>query len=134
MSEKAVLVIDDDDANRLVLEILLRRENIRAISAPDGKTGLELARSRQPDLILLDVFMPEEDGFEILEQLKQDTATAKIPVVIFTILELDQSRKKAMTMGACDYITKPFDMKEIVMRIRELVNKEDCPKPISDEI
>jgi DNA-binding response OmpR family regulator len=124
MAEKTVLVIDDDDANRKVLEILLRRENIRAILAQDGKTGLELARSEQPDLIILDVFMPEEDGFEILEQLKQEILTTKIPVIIFTILEREQSRKKAMNMGACDYITKPFDMKDIVVRIRELINEK----------
>lgn len=121
MAEKTVLVIDDDDVNRQVLEILLRRENIRAMLAQDGKTGLELACSEPPDLILLDVFMPEEDGFEILAQLKQEPATAKIPVVIFTILEREQSRKKALNMGACDYITKPFDMKEIVIRIREII-------------
>lgn len=134
MADKTILVIDDDEANRQVLEILLRRENIRAIPAPDGKSGLELARSRQPDLILLDVFMPEEDGFEILEQLKQEPATAKIPVVIFTILEQEQSRKKAVAMGACDYITKPFDMKEIVLRIREIAERKKCPEPISHDI
>ncbi|OQX26005.1 MAG: hypothetical protein BWK80_12695 [Desulfobacteraceae bacterium IS3] len=133
MAEKTILVIDDDEVNRQVLEILLRRESIRAIPAQDGKTGLELARSQQPDLILLDVFMPEEDGFEILEQLKQETLTTKIPVIIFTVLEREQSRKKAMNMGACDYITKPFDMKDIVLKIQEIVSREECLKPISNE-
>jgi DNA-binding response OmpR family regulator len=119
-----ILVIDDDDVNRQVVNIVLKREGFKPVLAEDGKTGIALARTESPDLILLDIFMPDEDGFEILKNLKQEPGVKAIPVVIFTILEKEESRKKALDLGASDYITKPFDMKEIVVHIRKILELE----------
>jgi len=113
----AVLVIDDNDANRQILERLLRKKSIESLMAEDGKSGLALAREKHPDLVLLDIFMPGEDGFNILAQFMEDSALKEIPVIIFTLLEREESRKKALEMGARDYITKPFDMRDAVERI-----------------
>lgn len=117
-----ILVIDDDDVNRQVANMVLKRGGFQPVLAEDGKTGLELARTESPDLILLDIFMPDEDGFEILKNIKQEPHVKEIPVVIFTILEKPESRKKALDLGASDYITKPFDMKEIVLHIRKILD------------
>lgn len=117
-SDNIVLVIDDDVANRRVIERVLKDASFLPMTAKDGKTGLSMARRRKPDLILLDVIMPRENGFEILEHIKNDPELESIPVIMFTILENAESREKALEMGARDYITKPFDMERIVDCIR----------------
>ncbi|MBF0119639.1 MAG: response regulator [Desulfobacterales bacterium] len=113
-SKPSILVIDDDEANRKVLEMILKKENFIPILASNAKIGLELVKSKKPALIVLDIFMPKEDGFSLLTKLKQNDKLRKIPVILFTILDNEESRKKAIDMGVCAYITKPFDMKEIV--------------------
>lgn len=115
--QSLVMLIDDDEANRQILERLLIKESVVPLMAADGKSGLEMAREHLPDLVLLDVFMPGEDGFSVLEQFQKDPLLKKIPVIIFTLLEREESRKKALEMGAKDYITKPFDMRDVLKRI-----------------
>ncbi|MEE4355681.1 MAG: response regulator [Desulfococcaceae bacterium] len=112
-----ILVIDDNEANRQILENLLQKEGLLPLLAEDGKSGLAAARENLPDLVLLDIFMPGEDGFKVLEEFQKDSRLKKIPVIIFTLLEREESRKKALEMGAKDYITKPFDMRDTVQRI-----------------
>lgn len=119
-----VLVIDDDEANRILLNVLLRREGIRPCICESGVEGLKKAREEAPDLILLDVFLPGEDGFEILGRIKSDPKTADVPVVMFTVLGRERSRRQALEMGACDYVTKPFDMNHTVGLIRALLTGE----------
>ncbi|MBF0102149.1 MAG: response regulator [Desulfobacterales bacterium] len=114
-----ILIIDDDEANRKVMEMLLVRENFEPILAPNGRIGLELAHSQKPAIIVLDVFMPRENGFDLLKQFKADHELNHIPVLLFTILDREESRQKAMELGACAYITKPFDMKEVVSHIKK---------------
>jgi CheY-like chemotaxis protein len=121
-----VLVIDDDDVNRIVLKKLFEKERIDTLLAESGTEGIALARRHEPALILLDIFMPEDDGFDILARLKKDKILADIPVCIFSILEDREKIKKAYSMGACAYITKPFDMKETVRRVREILAKGPC--------
>lgn len=111
---KSVLVIDDDEANRRVLAKLLLDVSIQPVLAGDGKTGLELARRCPPDLILLDLFMPGEDGFDVLDQIQQDPKLKSIPVIICSILEREESRQKALYLGARDYCVKPFNMDHII--------------------
>ncbi|QTA78270.1 Chemotaxis protein [Desulfonema limicola] len=114
-----VMVIDDDEVNHLILEKIMEKDGIKAVMADNGDTGLKIARKELPDLILLDIFMPGDDGFEILRQFMSDPVLKDIPVIIFTILEREKSRKQALEMGARDYITKPFDMRDIVERIKK---------------
>lgn len=111
-------MIDDDVANRRVIERVLKDASITPLTAKDARDGLSMARNRKPDLILLDVIMPRENGFEILENIKKDPELDSIPVIMFTILENEKSRQKAIRMGARDYITKPFDMEQIIDCIR----------------
>ncbi|SLM32463.1 hypothetical protein MTBBW1_730016 [Desulfamplus magnetovallimortis] len=122
-SQPTVLIIDDDEVNRIVLEKLFHRENIISSLAKNGREGMIMAKKIMPDIILLDIFMPDENGFKILANLKNDPDLEKIPVCIFSILEDEEKIKKAHQMGACAYITKPFDMKETVTRVKQILTK-----------
>ncbi len=119
LSQPRVMVIDDDEANHQILERIFRKAGIDPMMVMSGSAGVALAREKSPHLILLDVFMPGEDGFEILRNFKADPALQAIPVIIFTVLERDRSRETALALGAEDYITKPFDMRDIVQRIQK---------------
>jgi two-component system, cell cycle response regulator len=113
-----VLVIDDSmDVHRL-LRARLRHEEIELISAEDGKRGIETARSALPAMILLDLDMPDMDGFEVLRCLKNDPATLHIPVIVLSGLQSAQDKVMAFDLGAIDYITKPFNLTELRVRVR----------------
>lgn len=116
-----ILVIDDDFANRRVLQLVLTRNGYTASLAGDGGEGLRMAKAVRPDLILLDFFMPGEDGFEVLAQLKADPELRGIPVVIFTVLVREESERQALAMGAAAYVTKPFDISEVITCIRRIL-------------
>jgi len=116
-----ILVIDDDEANLQLLERLLRKADMEALTARDGKTGIALAHQRLPNLILLDIFMPGDNGFDLLRHIRADANLKQVPVVIFSVLESPESRKKAFDLGARDYIGKPFDMKEIIIHISKVL-------------
>ena len=118
---QAILVIDDDFANRKVLEMVLRRSGYHPMLAGDGAEGLRQARENLPDLILLDLFMPGEDGFEVLAQFKEDVVLRAVPVVIFTVLVREESEQKALELGAAAYVTKPFDVDEVITCIRRIL-------------
>ena len=116
-----ILVIDDDFANRKVLEMVLKRSGYRPMLAGDGEEGLLRAREARPDLILLDLFMPGEDGFEVLTRFKEDVLLCDVPVVIFTVLVREESEQKALELGATAYVTKPFDVDEVITCISRIL-------------
>lgn len=129
VGQPVVLVVDDDEVNRLVLQKLFAKENITAFLAQDGKEGLIIAREKKTDLILLDLFMPGEGGFEVLKKFKNDPELSQIPVCIFSILTDENKIQKAYSMGAEGYITKPFDMKETVLKVKEILGKSRSNTP-----
>lgn len=113
-----VLIIDDSiDVHRL-LTARLRSEPIEIVSATGGKDGMQVARETEPAVILLDLDMPDVDGFEVLRQLKDDPKTVNIPVLVLSGLTDSQDKVTAFDLGAIDYITKPFDIIELRVRIR----------------
>ena len=116
-----ILVIDDDFANRKVLEMVLKRSGYRPMLAGDGEEGLLRAQEARPDLILLDLFMPGEDGFEVLTRFKEDVLLCDVPVVIFTVLVREESEQKALELGATAYVTKPFDVDEVITCISRIL-------------
>lgn len=116
-----ILVIDDDFANRKVLEMVLKRSGYRPMLAGDGEEGLLRARETRPDLILLDLFMPGEDGFEVLTRFKEDAVLNNVPVVIFTVLVREESELRALELGATAYVTKPFDVDEVITCISRIL-------------
>lgn len=113
-----ILAIDDSvDIHRL-LQIRLRDQNVEIISAYNGQEGIELARTRQPDLILLDLHMAEMDGFAAMEHLKHDAATSEIPIIILSGSDEITDKVRGFDLGAVDFITKPFNLPELRARVR----------------
>jgi len=117
--ERTVLIIEDEKLIIVSTQMVLEAAGFRVESATNGEEGIAKARSRAPDLILLDIMMPGIDGWETLTRLKRDAATAGIPVVIFTAREHARGHQKSSEMGAADYFRKPFEPDELI----ELVEK-----------
>jgi diguanylate cyclase (GGDEF)-like protein len=113
-----VLVADDDPFNLRLLQELCEAAGYRVLTAEDGNTVLAVVARERPDLVLLDLHMPDRDGFEVLETLKGDQELGAIPVVIVTALGDAESRARGIELGAEDYVTKPFRVFEIQQRIR----------------
>ena len=107
---RTVLVIDDDADARDLMRRFLAREGFDTVTAADGQEGLRLARQMKPDLITLDVIMPQMNGWAVLEALRADEALAAIPVVMLSILD---EQEKGFALGAADYLTKPFNRKQL---------------------
>ena len=117
---KKILMIEDEKALQYTLGELLTSEGFALAQAYDGQEGLELARSENPDLVLLDLRLPKKDGFEVLKELKSDKKTSEIPVIIFTNLETAEDIDKALEAGATTYIVKAnYGLEDIFVKIKE---------------
>jgi len=113
---QTILIIDDEVTNISVLNELLQ-PHYNVLFAKDGKTGIKIASSTsRPDLILLDIIMPDLDGYQVIKLLKSDEYTSKIPVIFITAKGLEEDEAKGFELGAVDYITKPF--KPVVVKAR----------------
>jgi len=112
-----VLIVDDAAINRQVLGDLLKIDHT-VIVAKNGEQALALAMKHTPDLILLDVVMPEVSGYEVLHRLKNDPRTAAIAVIFITGLDTSEDEARGLTLGASDYITKPFNLAVVLARVR----------------
>ena len=117
-----ILVVDDTEDNLDLLEFALKRKPVHMLRANSGKECLTMAQDQQPDVILLDIQMPEMDGFETLKRLRANPATAKIPVIFLTAQRKDpESIEAGLMMGADEYLTKPIDTDELLVRTKTLV-------------
>jgi diguanylate cyclase (GGDEF)-like protein len=113
-----ILLIDDSTDMHRLLTVRLRAENLQIIGADNGIDGVGLARSKLPDLILLDIDMPGMDGFEVLQALRDDEATHNIPVIFLSAMSTSDDKVRAFEMGAMDYVSKPPDWAELRARVR----------------
>jgi CheY-like chemotaxis protein len=104
-----ILVVDDDLLNRLVLTTNLQEQGYEVSTAEDGRQALEMLASRPFDVVLLDLIMPELDGFQVLEQMKRDSVQREIPVIVISALDEMEGILRCIEMGATDYLPKPFD-------------------------
>jgi sigma-B regulation protein RsbU (phosphoserine phosphatase) len=112
-----ILLVDDAPVNLKVLTSFLGHDGHRLFTASNGPEALDLARRESPDLILLDIMMPGKDGFAVCSELKADAVTAEIPVVFLTALSETGDKVKGLSLGAVDYITKPFEKGEVLARV-----------------
>ena len=117
LSDCTVLVVDDTEANVDILVDALG-EIYDVSVAMDGREAIETVAEEAPDLILLDIMMPELDGYEVCQRLKADERYAKIPIIFLTALTEIENKTKGFQMGAVDYITKPFEITEVHARVK----------------
>jgi signal transduction histidine kinase len=113
-----VLIVDDDPKAMAIAKARLAKEGLDIICVENGKRCIETARKEKPDLILLDVDMPDMSGFEVCQALKDDAALCTIPVIFLTASDDNEDRVKGLDLGAVDYVTKPFDVFELRARVR----------------
>jgi DNA-binding response OmpR family regulator len=113
-----ILVADDTPANLRLLFQMLTEQGYKVRPVPDGQWALRAARSTPPDLILLDIRMPKMDGYQVCEQIKADERTRDIPVLFLSALGEKEDKVKAFAVGGVDYITKPFQVEEVLARVR----------------
>jgi two-component system, sensor histidine kinase and response regulator len=121
MQPTLVLVVDDEERNQKLLKAMLARENLEIVAAANGEMALASIDVRLPDLILLDVMMPGLNGFEVCRRLKQDARTRMIPVLMVTALKEKEDRIMAMEAGADDFLSKPIDSTELLVRVKSLL-------------
>ncbi len=112
-----VLMVDDNPTNLQVLQATLEGRGYRLLAARDGASALAVTTKAEPDLILLDIMMPEMDGYEVCRRLKADPATFEIPIIFLSALTQTEDKVKGLELGAVDYITKPFQPEEVIARV-----------------
>lgn len=130
-----VLVIDDDETLLEIVKANLTSVGLSVLCAYDGEEGLEMARAALPGMILLDRQMPGMDGNEVLEKLKEDSATKDIPVVMLTATNKADEIVGSLCLGAEDYIVKPFEMDDFRVRVKKALGiVEDLPAIETEEL
>ncbi|MEJ2158778.1 MAG: response regulator [Desulfobacteraceae bacterium] len=117
-NDNTILVVDDNPENLKLLHELLAEQNFNVRIASNGSRALSTISMEAPDLILLDIMMPEMDGFEVCRQLKENDETAKIPIIFISARYETIDKVKAFSIGGVDYITKPFEAEEVLARVK----------------
>jgi two-component system, cell cycle response regulator DivK len=118
-----ILIVEDNEMNRDALSRRLERRGYEVMLAVDGKQGISLARSAQPDLILMDLSLPEVDGWEATRCLKAASATAQIPLIVLSSHAMAGDREKALEAGCDDFDTKPVDFRRLLVKIETLLQE-----------
>ncbi|RLC40352.1 MAG: response regulator [Candidatus Nealsonbacteria bacterium] len=121
---KKILFIEDESALQKTLSDYLKKEGYEVISALDGESGLRLAQTQKPDLILLDLILPKMDGFEVLRKLMENPGTKEIPVIILTNLERMEDIGRALELGAKTYLVKAnYTLKEVTEKVKKVLEQ-----------
>lgn len=121
-SEYKILIVDDVMSNVLLLKVLLTNEKFKIVTASDGHQALDQVEKENPDLILLDVMMPDMSGFEVSQQLKANPETAEIPIIFLTALNSTADIVKGFQVGGNDFISKPFNKEELIIRVTHQIS------------
>lgn len=119
-----VLVVEDEQDIRELVAFNLEREGFAVWQAGEGRTGLELAATVQPELVLLDLMLPGMDGFAVCRELKRNTDTAHMAVIMLTARGEDMDRILGLELGADDYVVKPFNVRELMLRVRAILRRQ----------
>src|SRR5688500_13681278 len=127
--KKTVLVVEDEPEAAELVEYNLKGAGFRVVLASDGPEALRKARTARPDLVVLDLMIPDIDGIQVCKLLRQDPATKHIPILMLTAKAAEVDRVLGLELGANDYVTKPFSPRELVLRVRNLVREESDSAP-----
>ncbi len=118
----SILVVDDETAFLDSLRFSLERQGYRVLTATDGQTGLRVARSERPDLVILDVMLPGMDGFKVCREIR---AESDVPIIMLTARGDETDKVVGLELGADDYVTKPFGLKELIARVRAVLRRRE---------
>jgi two-component system KDP operon response regulator KdpE len=127
-ADKLILIVDDEARMVRFVRMNLELEGYQVADAKDGMGALDKVRSELPDLVLLDVMMPEMDGFETLQRLRE---ISTVPVIMLTVKGDEEDRIRGLELGADDYVTKPFSPRELASRIRAVLRRAEMPTPVA---
>jgi len=132
-SEKGrILIVDDDPHAVEILTRMLEREGYECVSAASGAAALQHVRERAVDVILLDVMMPEMDGLQVCERLRQDSELRQIPVVLLTAKDDMETRSRGMALGVSEYLTKPVNKRELFSRIAAQLRSREYNRKLAE--
>ncbi|MFC1855368.1 response regulator transcription factor [Thermodesulfobacteriota bacterium] len=118
---KKVLIVDDEMHVIKIMQFKLKKEGFDVISAQNGNDAIEIAKKELPDIILLDIMMPDINGYMVLEALKAEDSTKDIPVIMVTAKTQESNKIKAEKLGIADYIFKPFSLQHVVESIQRII-------------
>lgn len=118
-----ILVVDDEPDALELIEFNLKGAGFEVVTAADGEEALRLARSHVPDLVLLDLMLPEVDGLEVCKILRRDSSTSSLPIIMVTAKAGEVDRVLGLELGADDYVSKPFSPRELVLRVKNLLRR-----------
>jgi DNA-binding response OmpR family regulator len=122
-----ILIIEDEADIRLTLSVLLRRAGLQALEAADGRSGLRLLHERRPDCVIVDIGLPDIDGWQVLGRIRDVT---NVPVMMLTARHLEAEKVRGLQAGADDYLTKPFGNLELIARVRALLRRAHSTEPV----
>lgn len=128
---KLILVVDDEPRMRRFMRMNLDLEGYRVIEASNGMEAIDRVREDLPDLVLLDIMMPEMDGFEALRFIRK---TSSVPIIMLTVKGDEEDRVRGLELGADDYVTKPFSPRELASRIKAVLRRSEMPAPADQSI
>lgn len=129
MPAETILIADDEASIRDLTRLYLEKDGYRVVDAADGRAALDRIRDAAPDLLVLDLMMPEVDGWEVCRRVREHS---DLPIIILTARDQDMDKIVGLEMGADDYVTKPFNPRELVARVRALLRRTAANKPASD--
>lgn len=128
MAKETILVIDDDKDIQKLVQYNLEKEGFQTLVARTGEEGLEMARAKAPALVVLDLMLPGIDGLEVCRLLRAEKTTRSLPVLMLTAKGSETDQIVGLELGANDYITKPFSVKVLIARVRNLLRRAEAPK------
>lgn len=123
MSKEKILIVEDEKDIVKMLDYNLKKEGFKTLSAHNGEDGLDMARKENPDLILLDLMLPEMDGLDVCKAIKNEAKTSHIPIIILTAKAQEADKIVGLELGADDYMTKPFSPRELIARIKAVLRR-----------
>jgi two-component system alkaline phosphatase synthesis response regulator PhoP len=134
MSEKTILLVDDDPEIVKTLQHYLQQEGYTVLVAYNGTDALTIARDRSPDCLVLDVMLPDHDGWEVTQRIRTDQQIADIPIIMLTARVTDMDKVLGLELGADDYVTKPFNPRELLARIRARLRRGQPSQPVASHL
>lgn len=134
MAKEHLLVVEDEIDIQEMIKYNLEKENYKVTAVATGEEAIKVARHQSPNLIVLDLMLPEIDGFEVCRTLKNDTSTSNIPIVMLTAKGEESDIVAGLELGAEDYITKPFSPRVLIARIRAVLRRRKKSSKIKDDI